>query len=172
MKEIKDILKTYDAIDKGTINLALATVIDVKGSSYRRTGARMLIQDDGTWTGGISGGCIEGDALKKAHLAMTSRKPVITTYDTSNKAEEQIGVSLGCNGVIQVLISHVDTNDSHNPIECLRPLTSTRKEVMVITVIDSNISGILAGNVYTDGQNEFPYEKVSPEIANKIKQTV
>ncbi len=54
MKEITDIIKEYDKLKNSTTGLALATVIDVEGSSYRRTGARMLIQDNGIYTGGIS----------------------------------------------------------------------------------------------------------------------
>ncbi|MBC7758111.1 MAG: XdhC family protein, partial [Phormidesmis sp. FL-bin-119] len=69
MKEIKAILKAYDTIEPGT-HAALATVVRVEGSSYRRTGARMLVLDNGSWIGGISGGCLEGDALKRARLAI------------------------------------------------------------------------------------------------------
>lgn len=56
-------------------------MVDVFGSSYRRPGARMLITDDGQLTGAISGGCLEGDALKKAlHVIDNKRhqyKPMI-----------------------------------------------------------------------------------------------
>ena len=90
MKEIQKIIEVYDTLKSSATNLALATVIDVKGSSYRRTGARMLIQDNGLFTGGISGGCIEGNALKKAHLAISQNKATRVTYDTSKDDEAQI----------------------------------------------------------------------------------
>ena len=53
----------------------------------------MLIQDNGLQTGGISGGCIEGNALKKANLAFLGKEAVEVIYDTSNENEEDIGVS-------------------------------------------------------------------------------
>ena len=56
MKEIKAIISAYDKIDQTKTRAALATVVRVEGSSYRRTGARMLVTDDGIWVGGISGG--------------------------------------------------------------------------------------------------------------------
>jgi len=59
MKEITKIIQRYDAIDLSVQGAALATVVHVEGSSYRRTGARMLIVEDGTWIGGISGRCFE-----------------------------------------------------------------------------------------------------------------
>ena len=55
MKEIKGIIRKRKGTDT-TTKAALATVVHVAGSSYRREGARMLITDDGHWTGGISGG--------------------------------------------------------------------------------------------------------------------
>jgi xanthine/CO dehydrogenase XdhC/CoxF family maturation factor len=46
MKEIRDIIQAYDlALQKG-LRAALATVVHVEGSSYRRPGARMLVTED------------------------------------------------------------------------------------------------------------------------------
>ena len=44
MKEIKAIINAYNSIDFSTVKAAMATVARVEGSSYRRTGARMLVQ--------------------------------------------------------------------------------------------------------------------------------
>jgi len=63
MKEIRDIIKAFHEAHKLGKQTALATVVHVEGSSYRRPGARMLIEDDGQLTGAISGGCLEGDAF-------------------------------------------------------------------------------------------------------------
>jgi len=148
MKEISSIVEAYDRLKSSSVKLALATVIEVEGSSYRRTGARMLIQDNGMWTGGISGGCIEGNALKKANIAISGSKAVLVTYDTSNEGEESIGVSLGCNGVITVIISPINRNDKNNPVEQLRPIVASRKAEILITVIEAeNGLPIASGNV-------------------------
>jgi xanthine dehydrogenase accessory factor len=60
MKEIKDIIRAYDKAILDNKLMVLATVVQVDGSSYRRPGARMLVTDDQTITGAISGGCLEG----------------------------------------------------------------------------------------------------------------
>ncbi len=70
MKELKDIITAYDKAVSQNKQTVLATVVQVEGSSYRRPGARMLITADGEITGAISGGCLEGDALRKAQRAM------------------------------------------------------------------------------------------------------
>ena len=46
--------------------LALATVVSVRGSSYRRPGARLLVPEDGAPIGLISGGCLEEEAARLA----------------------------------------------------------------------------------------------------------
>ncbi|HVW62528.1 MAG TPA: XdhC family protein, partial [Puia sp.] len=82
MKEIRAIVKAYQSIDFGKTRAALATVVRVEGSSYRRAGARMLVLDNGTYLGGISGGCLEGDALRRAQKAIGLHYPSVVTYDT------------------------------------------------------------------------------------------
>jgi xanthine/CO dehydrogenase XdhC/CoxF family maturation factor len=74
MKEIRDIVKAYDISVAEGKRSALATVVHLDGSSYRRPGARMLITEDGQLTGAISGGCLEGDALQKALMVMSQKK--------------------------------------------------------------------------------------------------
>jgi xanthine/CO dehydrogenase XdhC/CoxF family maturation factor len=64
----------------------------------------MLITDDGRWVGSISGGCLEGDALRKARLVMREQQALLITYDTREESNQQLGIGLGCNGVIDVLI--------------------------------------------------------------------
>jgi xanthine dehydrogenase accessory factor len=148
VKEFRDIIEVYDKIDKLKTRLAMATVIDVKGSSYRRIGARMLIQDNGIWTGGISGGCIEGDALKKAHLAISGKKSIKVTYDTSKENEEQIGVSLGCSGVIDVLVTPINPKDNDNPVEQLRNCITSREPKVLVNVIESDDAKISSGEMF------------------------
>lgn len=70
MKEISEILKAYSEAKATGKKTALATVVKVEGSSYRQPGPRMLVTEDGLLTGAISGGCLEGDALRKVLLSI------------------------------------------------------------------------------------------------------
>ena len=133
MKEIRDIIRAYDEAQKMGKQTALATVVHVEGSSYRRPGARMLIEDDGQLTGAISGGCMEGDALRKALLVMTEKKSRLVTYDTMDDDDAKFGVGLGCNGIIQVLIEPIEVNDSNNPIQYLKAVNEKRQQSILVT---------------------------------------
>ncbi len=150
MKEIKSILKAYQHVDHATTRAALATVVRVEGSSYRRTGARMLVMDNGTWVGGISGGCLEGDALKRARLAIAKTQASLVTYDTTNDDEHQIGVGLGCNGIIDVLLAPIEPGDPNSPLAILESVVSDRRQtnvLLTITKLDGELNGLRAGNI-------------------------
>src|SRR3982750_2869532 len=114
MKETEDIVRSYKQAQQQNKQTALATVVKVEGSSYRRPGARMLITEDGELTGAISGGCLEGDALRKAQHAMTQQKSMLVTYDTTDEDDATLGIGLGCNGIIQVLIEPILAKDPGN----------------------------------------------------------
>src|SRR5205085_11932615 len=134
MKEITDIIKAYDEAVRVGKQSALATVVRVEGSSYRRPGARMLVTDDGVLTGAISGGCLEGDALRKALLVMQQQKPMLATYDTTDEDDAKLGVQLGCNGIVHILIEPIDTTDKNNPVELLKIATAKRGNAVIATL--------------------------------------
>lgn len=134
VKEIRDIIKAYDTAQRAGKQTALATVVHVEGSSYRRPGARMLITEDGELTGAISGGCLEGDALRKALLVMAEKRAMLVTYDTMDEDDAKFGVGLGCNGIIQVLIEPVNPAAEHNPIQFLKAIAARRQPAVLATL--------------------------------------
>lgn len=134
MKEIREIINAFDKAEQEGKKMALATVVHVDGSSYRRPGARMLITEDGELTGAISGGCLEKDALRKALLVMMEKKAKLVTYDTNDKDDAKLGMWLGCNGIIQVLIEPIDVNDTANPVQLLKRVAAKRQYNVLVTV--------------------------------------
>ncbi|UXX78344.1 XdhC family protein [Reichenbachiella carrageenanivorans] len=142
MKEFKTILNAYQATDFTKRKAALATVVQVKGSSYRSPGARMLMLDNGRWVGSISGGCLEGDALRKARQVILSGEARTITYDTSNDDDNQLGIGLGCNGIIDILIEPIDASLDHNPITQLEAFLKYDNLGAMATVFESDVPDI------------------------------
>jgi xanthine dehydrogenase accessory factor len=134
MKEIREIIRAYDAAVHAGKKSALAEVVHLEGSSYRRPGARMLVTDDGELTGAISGGCLEGDALRKAMLVLSQQQSKLVTYDTSDEDDATIGIQLGCAGIIQVLFEPIDPNKMDNPIQLLRKAIAVRQGGVIVTL--------------------------------------
>ena len=143
MKEITDIIAAYQIAVQQNIRTALATVVQVEGSSYRRPGARMLVTENGHFTGAISGGCLEGDALRKAQLAIHNERNKLVTYDTSDEDDVAFGVQLGCNGIIHILFEPIIPEGKNNPVNILTRLLEERKDAVVVTIFNLK-------NRYTD----------------------
>ncbi len=133
MKERRDIIRSYDELILNGKRCALATVVHLEGSSYRRPGARMLISEDGQLTGAISGGCLEGDAMKKALFVINEQMPALITYDTMDEDDAIIGIGLGCNGIIKILIEPISHNERFNPLKILKHIYSSRQNAVIVT---------------------------------------
>ncbi len=104
MKEIQEIIAALKQIKRTTNKAALATLVKVEGSTYRRPGARMLISANGVIAGAISGGCLESDVVEKAQEVMDTGKSRLVKYDTTSEEDVIWGLGLGCQGVAYVLI--------------------------------------------------------------------
>lgn len=138
MLEIRKIISEYDKLDHSKEKVALASVVSVEASAYRRIGARMLVRSNGMWTGGISGGCLEGDALKQSLNAIYKNESSIIVYDTMEDDNNQIGVGLGCNGRIEVLLTPIDPQDPNNEIELLRSILNAENPSIIAKVISAD----------------------------------
>ncbi|MBK5192473.1 MAG: XdhC family protein [Flavobacteriaceae bacterium] len=138
MRELDAIIAQYELLKSEGTESVLATLVHVEGSSYRRAGARMLVDEFGNITGAISGGCLEGDALRKALHALHQQKNKLVTYDTSDEDDAVIGAQLGCNGIIQVLFEPLDYRDNRNPCELLKTLVFQNKPLAIVVQFDLN----------------------------------
>ncbi len=162
MQEAKAIVQAYDAAIAAGQSCALATVVQVQGSSYRRPGARMLVTQTGQMTGAISGGCLEGDALRKAALAIAQGKNKLVVYDTTDEEDAQIGIQLGCNGIVSILIEPL-LEKHPKPIEALRASLDTRNPVWVCTIFSPNHS-IHLGTMHLDALLEILQDQNAHEL--------
>jgi len=136
MKEIIDIVVAHETAVKAGKKTALATVVLVEGSAYRRAGARMLITEDGKLTGAISGGCLEGDALRKARMVILQQEPLLVTYDTMDDDDAKLGVGLGCNGIIHILIEPINDKVT-NPIDLLKAVIASKGYSVLVTLFST-----------------------------------
>ena len=166
MKEFQKIVEAYDNLDFKERKAALATVVKIQGSSYRRPGARMLMTDDGRWVGAISGGCLEGDALRRSREVILEGKPRVVTYDTTDdESAQSLGVGLGCNGIIDVIIEPIDESSSSNPIDLLKTFLTNRASAALATIY--NIEGEFQAAV---GQRMM--RKAKQEVQNMIQDPI
>ena len=83
---------------------ALATVVRVRGSAYRREGAKMLVAGDGSSTGNVSGGCLEADVREVALRVLASGAPEFRSYCAGADEVSAWDLGVGCDGQVDVLV--------------------------------------------------------------------
>ncbi len=133
MKDLRLILDACEAAQKERVTAALATVVSVAGSAYRRPGARMLVYSNGDRVGAISGGCLEADVAQRGLRVLESGEPDYVFY-SANISNGDVIAELGCKGSVGVLIEPLPlapldldfgTIDARSPArECLQFLGS------------------------------------------------
>ena len=101
-REAEQVFAEMERLRAAGRRCALATLTRTRGSAYRRAGARLLIRDDGTWLGNVSGGCLEADLRERALRAMQTGRPETVHYVTGGDTDVAWGLGLGCNGELEL----------------------------------------------------------------------
>lgn len=83
---------------------ALATVVSVQGSAYRREGARMAVAEDGASVGNVSGGCLEGDVREVALQVIATGVPQLRRYCSGADQVSAWDLGVGCEGEVKVYV--------------------------------------------------------------------
>ncbi|WP_338470514.1 XdhC/CoxI family protein [Niallia sp. XMNu-256] len=155
MSENALVMEAIKKAQESSIKAALATVVSVKGSAYRREGAMMLIDGAEKTTGMISGGCLESDVAETAKEVIVSGQPILKTYDLD---EDLVwGLGLGCPGIVDIYIEPVPTRDEMTEcrsfnrwLDCVK----NQEEGVLVTILQTE--------GYADGGRMFIPKEGSP----------
>lgn len=122
-----------------TVPLALATLVQVDGSSYRQPGARLLVDAEGRiLAGAISGGCLEGDVAARAAEVCASGEARRLRYDLRTDLETIWGFGARCDGVAHLLLEPLPDWRWMAQAEAVR---SRRQGGAVVTVLAADGRG-------------------------------
>ncbi len=86
---------------------ALATIVRARGSAYRHEGAKLLVAEDGSTVGNVSGGCLEQDVREVALQVLASGTPELKSYCSSTDEIAAWDLGVGCEGQVDVLVEPV-----------------------------------------------------------------
>src|SRR6202022_1250646 len=103
-------LKAAEDWQKAGHGVALATVVETWGSAPRPAGSSLVINDDGTFLGSVSGGCVEGAVVTEALDVIASGKPKMLEFGVADETAWNVGLS--CGGTIRVFVEKVGQSGS------------------------------------------------------------
>lgn len=110
LREAERFLSALAGVRAAGQRAAVATVVRVHGSAYRREGARMLVRPDGTYECALSGGCLEPAVADAASRVLATGEPAIVTYDLAD--DSVWGLNIGCSGAVDIRIERLDEADA------------------------------------------------------------
>lgn len=155
MSQLSALLNAIQQAQHQQDNAVMATVVEVEGSAYRRPGARMLIWSHGQPVGTISGGCLEGDACKKAQWLTRHGQPALQRYRTGHAdfytnpdgytdsqdadadEDEALAFGLGCNGTVSILFERLNSPAMLAVSQLLQQVQTSQRAGVIATVISS-----------------------------------
>jgi xanthine/CO dehydrogenase XdhC/CoxF family maturation factor len=143
VSEITDVLESIESRSGKGERMALATIVAVRGSTYRRPGARLLVPDEGAPGGNISGGCLEGDVADMARVVMSEGTARLAGRALTAADGAVGGPGLGCNGAIEVFIEPAE--QAAQVAHALRAALDEEHSISVVTVLESEDDAIAPG---------------------------
>lgn len=144
MSELTDVLQAIESLSARGERLALATIVAVSGSTYRRPGARLLVPEEGELVGNISGGCLENDVADVAKLVMSEGVARIVSFDLTADDDAVWGWGLGCNGAFELFVEPADK--AAEVAGALRIALEEERPISMVTVLSSTVSGVEQGD--------------------------
>ena len=137
MRELDRIRQTLTSAASRGERVLLVTVLGVEGSVYRGAGARMIVLPSGQTIGAVSGGCLEADIVARTPNVLASGRAEIARYDTRASDDVVLGLGLGCQGVIDLLLEPLSGPSLGDAIAFYSRLADHREPVTLITLIRS-----------------------------------
>jgi len=101
-----EILETALAWREAGRGVALATVIETAGSSPRPVGSNLVVAEDGSFEGSVSGGCVESAVVGTALDVIASGEARILDFGYSDADAWEVG--LACGGSVKVLVERIE----------------------------------------------------------------
>jgi xanthine dehydrogenase accessory factor len=154
---LSSLVSTFHELRQQHDQLVLATIIETLGSTYRKSGARMLITPDANFFGLLGGGCFEADLLVHAQQVFEQQKSKIVFYDMRAPEDEIWGLGLGCNGAVRILLQLIPSDSDKHAIDLIEQVLEEKNTQVLITVCESTHAEFTEGqNILINYQNDEP----------------
>lgn len=164
LHELKKIIHSAKVAKSLEIKTVLASVVALEGSSYRRPGVRMSVQENGIMIGAVSGGCVEKEISRQAQKVFETNRPLLMEYDGRYR--------LGCDGILYILIEPFSPDE--NFYAAFEKQYSSRKSFAISSYYSKKPSKKNEGGSYFFfSENQFSIsETTTKEALDEFHQTI
>jgi xanthine dehydrogenase accessory factor len=171
VKELRSIIDASKVIQQQGTPVILATVVNVAGSAYRQPGARMLIAADGQTVGSVSGGCLERDVLNQAQRVLRCNTPRVVTYDSMAEDDIVWEFSLGCNGIVDVLIEPLSFKGKADLLAFLADCLDRRQAGTVATLfgVEGHLQATIGNRLMLRGQQPAIHDIRDDDLVEAVR---
>jgi xanthine dehydrogenase accessory factor len=138
MRELDRIRHALSAASARRESVVLVTVMAVEGSVYRGAGARMIVTASGETVSAVSGGCLEADIVARAPDVLSGGRAELVRYDTRASDEMVLGLGMGCQGIIDLLLEPLAGAALDDAIAFHERLAGRRDAVTLMTLLRSD----------------------------------
>lgn len=154
-QETDVIYQRLKELTDGGKSAALAVIIGIEGSTYRRPGAKLLIEPDGRMMGNVSGGCLELDVRETALSILKTGEARCVHYDTSDEEDQVWGMGLGCNGKVDLFIQPVTPDEHAGFIEAVCALLTGDAPFAIRVDVEGDACGRLSVEKSAEARTEW-----------------
>jgi xanthine dehydrogenase accessory factor len=165
MRDILDQVKAW--LDDGHA-VALATVIKTWGSSPRKVGAGMAVNQDGKMVGSVSGGCVEGAVIQEALEVIQTQKPLKLHFGVTD--DEAWDIGLACGGEIEIFIRPFTLNDALIWIKALETKKSFSSALLLSSEEEMKTQEIIFFNQEPIGKDDLGLSRTLLEKLSELRE--
>jgi xanthine/CO dehydrogenase XdhC/CoxF family maturation factor len=157
MKALQQIIRRV--AENPSCQWALATLVQTEGSTYRKPGARLLVDSDGGSLGVLSGGCLEEEIARHGQKVIGDASPVLLSFDTKRL--------YGCDGQLKIFVEPLPAaGPNGNLITEIGRLLRNREVCRVRTCFEGDTLGskVLTADALVAERRGVLIDTVSPPI--------
>ncbi len=137
----------FDHIDKlknAEPRVAVATLVNTRGTTPRKEGAKMVVGEGGRILGSVTiGGCVDAQVIEESAHVLGDNTPRLLELDLGDEEAWEIGLT--CGGTIEVFLEPVTLDRPGDPslafYEKARAHAETGRRAAVITRLDESGHG-------------------------------
>jgi xanthine dehydrogenase accessory factor len=103
---VAEIFDHIDELRRSTGKVAVATLVNTRGTTPRKEGAKMLVGEGGGILGSVTiGGCVDAQVIEEAEEVLTTMRPRLLEMNLGDEDAWEIGLT--CGGTIEVFVEPV-----------------------------------------------------------------